>query len=230
MKQTGKSIVKYCCCLLVLSVVSLGGTALAASADLLSPEQIARKLQAAYDSITTLQASFVQETSNRLNSRKRTGSGTLLLAKPGLMRWDYQTPDEQVFVCNGKWLLMYFAKEKQMVTSSAKQYLESDVMYSFFAGTADIVRDFEVGEVMDTEQDIDDSVYQIKLVPRKVHPQIEEITVWVDRSSFLLRRLKVVDTFGSVTDLTFSNIIENSKIDKSRFTFKPPEGTEIINQ
>jgi len=221
---------KYYGLLLFLTVFAWGGAAQVNAGEMPSAGQIARNLQASYDKITSLQASFTQETSNRLSSRTRTGSGTVILVKPGLMRWDYQTPDEQVFVCDGERLLMYFAKEKQVVTSSAKQYLESDVMYSFFAGTADIVRDFDVQEVADPEQDIDDSSYQIKLIPRETHPQIEEITVWVDRSSYLLRRLKVVDTFGSVTDLVFSNIIENGTIDKSRFSFSPPEGTEIINQ
>jgi outer membrane lipoprotein carrier protein len=230
MNKRRKSTRQYGCLLLVLSLLIWGGPAQAADVDTLSPAEIARNLQESYNRILSLQASFTQETYTRLSSRKRTGSGSLVLVKPGLMRWDYKTPEEQIFICDGERLLMYFAKEKQLFTSSAKQYLESDIMYSFFAGTADIVKDFDVREQSETEQDIDDSTYQIKLVPRTVHPQIEEITVWVDRASYLLRRLKVMDTFGSVTDLFFADIIENKQIDKSRFSFQPPEGTEIINQ
>lgn len=192
--------------------------------------EIAKKLQESYDKITSLQASFVQETYSKLSSRKRTGNGSLVLVKPGLMRWDYQAPDVQVFICDGERLSMYFAKENQMFTSSAKQYLESDVMYSFFAGSANIIRDFDVQESTEAEQDIDDTSYQMKLVPKTIHPQIDEITVWVDRSTYLLSRLKVVDKFGSITDMTFSNIVKNQNVERSRFSFTPPEGTEIIDQ
>nr|MBF0222482.1 outer membrane lipoprotein chaperone LolA [Desulfobulbaceae bacterium] len=192
--------------------------------------EIAKKLQESYNKITSLQASFVQETYSKLSSRKRTGNGSLVLVKPGLMRWDYQAPDVQVFICDGERLSMYFAKENQMFTSSAKQYLESDVMYSFFAGSANISRDFDVLESTETEQDIDETTFQMRLIPKTMHPQIDEITVWVDRSSYLLSRLKVVDKFGSITDMIFSDIVENQKVDRSRFAFTPPAGTEIINQ
>jgi outer membrane lipoprotein carrier protein len=210
-------------------IVFLWSPVMAATEEM-TPEQIAQNLQKSYNKITSLQASFTQETYSKLSSRKRQGNGSLILVKPGLMRWDYQTPDKQVFICDGEQLSMYFAKENQMFTSSAKQYLESDVMYSFFAGTADIVRDFDIEESVDSEQDIDDATYPIKLVPKKTHPQIDEIIVWVDRSSYLLQRLKVTDKFGSITDLAFSSIVKNIKVDKTRFVFTPPKGTEIIDQ
>ena len=219
-----------CCCLLLFFSFSLWGGLQQTFAGDLPPQEIARNLQESYNKISTLQASFTQETFSKLSSRKRIGTGSLILVKPGLMRWDYLTPDEQVFICDGEQLLMYFAKEKQMFTSSAKRYLESDVMYSFFAGTADIGRDFDIEESLEIEQDIDDLTYQIKLIPKKGHPQIEEVTVWVDRSSYLLRRLRVLDKFGSVTDISFVDILRNTKVKSTMFVYSPPEGTEIIEQ
>lgn len=213
-----------------LLTVGFMGSGLWAAETEKDPAVIAQSLQASYDKITSLQASFHQEIYSRMTSRKKEGSGKVVLVKPGLMRWDYETPDTQVFVCDGKRLSMYFAKENQMLSSSAQQYLESDVMYSFFAGTADVARDFVISAPLESEQDIDDVTYQIRLVPKVSHPQIDEIEVWVNRSSYLLHRIKVVDKFGSITDLTFSNIIINQSVPSTIFTFVPPEGTEIIDQ
>ena len=207
-----------------------GVMAPAALAAGLSPVEVAKKVQAAYAATKTLKADFEQTTSNQANGRDRRGSGSVLLAKPGLMRWDYQTPETQVFVCDGKTISMYFAKEKQMMVSPAKGYLDSDVTYAFFAGTGDILRDFTV-----TGPKVEDLLhpaasYELKLVPKQSHPQIDFINLWVDRQHFLMQRLKVTDKFGTVTDLVFSHLLINQGVSNSAFHFTPPQGTEIIDK
>ncbi len=195
-----------------------------------SPQMIAQELQKAYNQTKTLTADFQQITVSQMSHRKKFGSGTLILAKPGLMRWDYQKPDHQVFVCDGNTISMYFSKEKQMIVSSAQQYLESDLTYSFFAGTGDILRDFIV--TSPDEEDIEDSAdaYQIKIVPKHGNPQIDYINIWADHTSFLLKRIKVTDKFGSETEINFSNLVRNETIDQAIFTFRPPPGTELVQQ
>lgn len=201
----------------------------AVAADL-PPLEVARKIQATYAETKTLRADFTQTTASRMNSRERLGAGTMVLAKPGLMRWDYREPDSQVFICDGEKISMYFAKEHQMMVTSAKQYLESDVTYAFFTGKGDLVRDFVVAGP--AEEDIVEpkATYQLKLTPKQGHPQIDFIDLWVDRASFLLTRLKVTDKFGTVTDLVFSKVTTNQETPAALFHFTPPKGTEIIDK
>jgi len=151
----------------------------------LTPEEIAVKLQATYNTTQSLTADFKQSTYSQMSSRKRNGAGTIILMKPGLMRWDYREPNRQVFVSDGKNISMFFAKENQLIITPAQQYLESDVTYSFFAGTGDILRDFHVSQPAEESLDMTND-YHIVVVPKKGHPQVDFINVWVDRSSFLL--------------------------------------------
>ena len=196
----------------------------------LTPLAIAQKIQDTYATTKTLHADFQQITSSKMSGRDRLGSGTMVLAKPGLMRWDYREPNQQVFVCDGQRISMYFAKERQMMVTPAKDYLESDVTYSFFTGTGDIQRDFVVAGT--EEEDIGETkaAYQLKLTPKKSHAQIDFVELWVDRDTFLLNRLKVTDKFGTVTDLVFSKVTTNQEAPVSLFRFTPPEGTEIIDK
>jgi len=196
----------------------------------LTPLAIAQKIQETYAKTQTLRADFQQTTSSRMSTRERLGSGTMVLAKPGLMRWDYSEPDQQVFVCDGEKISMYFAKERQMMITPAKDYLESDVTYSFFTGKGDIQRDFVVAGP--EEEDIVEAkaAYELKLTPKQGHPQIDYINLWVDRETFLLNRLKVTDKFGTVTDLVFSKVVTNQEAPATTFHFTPPEGTEIIDK
>jgi outer membrane lipoprotein carrier protein len=213
----------------LLLFTPLVGILPAQAADL-PPLEVAKKVQSSYAQTKTLGADFQQTTSSRMSDRERLGAGTMLLAKPGLMRWDYREPDQQVFVCDGEKISMYFAKERQMMVTKAKDYLESDVTYSFFTGKGDIERDFTVAGP--EEEDITEprTTYQLKLTPKKGHPQIDFINIWVDRQSFLLQRLKVTDKFGTITDLVFSKVTTNVAAPAERFRFTPPEGTEIIDK
>ncbi len=192
----------------------------------LTPLELAQKLQARYEETKTMTADFKQSTSVPMSTRKRLGAGKVVISKPGRIRWDYQAPDKQVLISDGKKVFMYLANSAQMIVQPVSQYINSDVTYAFFAGTGNIVRDFNV---LSPERQGDASMRAIKLVPKTAHPQVDYLHVWIDEN-FMVRRLEIVDHFGSITDLAFSNIRRNEPVSPEVFVFTPPLGTEIIEQ
>jgi len=192
----------------------------------LSPLELAEKLQAQYEETRSMSADFQQAASVPMSNRKRLGAGRVVILKPGRIRWDYETPDRQVLISNGKKVFMYFANSRQMIVQPVSEYINSDVTYSFFVGTGDIVRDFEVLKADRPDQG---ELRAIKLVPKAAHPQVDYLHVWIDKG-YVMKRLEVVDHFGSVTELVFSNMKRNEKVDPEIFTITPPAGTEIIEQ
>ena len=143
------------------------------------------------------------------------------------MRWDYTSPDPQVIICDGKTITIYLEKAKQMITGNAKDYLQSDVTYTFFTGTGDILRDFDVSAPSDGKIEEGDS-YRITLTPKQPHPHVAMLTVTVDKKTSLVRELLIADHFGSLTRMTFSNLQLNKPYPEDFFHFTPPPGTEII--
>jgi outer membrane lipoprotein carrier protein len=192
-----------------------------------SPDEIAKKLQQTYEKTSSFQADFSQSTSLQQSRRQREGEGTMVIAKPGLMRWDYRKPDRQVFICDGTTMSMYFAKAAQMMVIPARDYLQSDVTYAFFVGTGDILRDFEP-RFPKADYCCGESP-TLQLFPRVEHGQVEHLDVWIDDRS-LVRRLRIVDHFGSLTELNFTNTRLNQPVDREIFKFTPPTGTEIVKQ
>lgn len=214
------NIILLCCFVLSLPAV-VGG------AEALSPLEKAGRLQETYSRTTSFSADFSQVTSMKLSRRQRQGKGSLVIKKPGLMRWDYLEPDRQVLICDGKQMSMYFAEAEQMIVMSAQEYLQSDVTYNFFAGKGNILRDFAAGPPSDDfccGQPPD-----LKLVPKKEHPQVDFIYLWLDER-FLVSRMQISDHYGSVTDLSFTNIRLDQKVEANLFEFTPPPGTEIVKQ
>jgi outer membrane lipoprotein carrier protein len=196
--------------------------------------EVAQKLQETYEKAANLVADFKQTTTMKFSSRVRQGSGTMIFSKPGRMRWDYSTPDYQVLISDGVTISMYFEKSKQMIISNAKEYLQSDVTYSFFAGTGDILKDFDVSDP-DPGYNLENT-YLIKLIPKSSHPHVSSIHAWIAYDSFLITHLQIVDHFETVTDLFFDNIkidtdhYGSREIKEDLFSFIPPIDTEIIEQ
>jgi len=192
----------------------------------MTPENIAARLQQVYDATTTMSADFTQKTSLKNSSRTREGAGRIVIARPGRIRWDYDRPDRQVIICRPERIVMYFAASRQMVESDAAAYLKNDITTSFFMGRGRIADDFEI-----MENTVEDSryPYALRLVPKNPHPQVKRIDLWLG-PDFLVRKLALLDHFGSVTEITLSRVRANVPIDDALFSFTPPEGTEIVRQ
>lgn len=196
--------------------------------------EVAHKLQKTYEKAASLVADFNQTTTMKFSSRVRHGAGTMVFSKPGRMRWDYLRPEYQVLISDGETISMYFEKSRQMIVSNAKDYLQSDVTYSFFTGSGNILRDFEVSkaDIINKEK----SSFLIKLTPKSSHPHVSSIHAWVNHKTFLITRLQIIDHFETVTDLFFENIsidsdyYDNADINEELFFFMPPPGTEIVEQ
>ena len=151
----------------------------------------------------------------------------MVIRKPGLMRWDYREPDRQVLICDGEQMLMYFGGAEQMIVMPAQEYLQSDVTYAFFTGKGNVLRDFEVKGI--DEGFCCDPLPDLKLIPKKQHAQVDHIYIWLDER-FMVSKMRITDHYGSLTDLTFTNIKLDQPVKDDRFKFTPPAGTEIVRQ
>ncbi|WP_457576080.1 LolA family protein [Desulfomarina sp.] len=201
------------------------------------PVKTAARLQARIDTIKSISFQFYQQTRGELTGRPRKGSGRAIFLKDnnrGLMRWDYTSPDRQVLVSDGRLFSMYFEKLHQMIVTPAEK-LKNDLTYSFFIGHSRLTDDFYI---LPPDPDIGghrDGMSVIRLVPKIPHAQIENIHLWVTGDS-LIRRITLLDHFGTETVLSFSDIqIDplkdlDEKAIRDMFSFTPPENTEIIEQ
>lgn len=214
-----------------------------------SPEAQARKLQHLYAGLTSLTFDFQQAT--RTGGRERTGQGSAVFYKPqpaavdgkreqrdlprSVMRWNYAEPDRQVIINDGKTLSIYTEKDKQLIKTPAKE-LEADITYAFFAGTRNLLDDFNAEppaeEVLSSRVG---ALRSLALLPRTPHNQIKSVQIWFDEQG-VIQRLLLTDHFDAETELRFSNIILNSLPPGDRqeltriITFQPPPDTEIISR
>lgn len=192
-------------------------------------ENIARQVQEKYDAITSIEAQFQQRTTlSGLSGRTQTGSGVMVIQKPGQLRWDYETPRRQILVCDGEDVSFYLAREKQLIVSKASTYLDEDLTYTFFTGRGNLRTDFLIEAAQ--EELAEPGSYCLRLTPKKPHGQVNHLFLWVAEESFDMKRIRLVDHLESITDISFTNMVFNKTFADSFFLFVPPPGTEIILQ
>ncbi len=209
----------------------------------------ATSLQNLYRGLVSLRFDFSQVT--RTGGRERQGRGNAVFFRPqnlhnkttggpwaithSVMRWNYTAPERQVIMSDGKTLSIYTAKDRQMIKIPADK-MEADITYTFFAGTGNLLDHFTV--LPPDPRFIyaaASTLRAIRLVPKRPHNQIKSVQLWFDQKN-IIHHLVIEDPFGSVTELTFTNIKFNSlptsdpaKLHDLLF-FTPPPGTEIISR
>jgi outer membrane lipoprotein carrier protein len=211
----------YLCLLLVLTHSSILFTA----TEKPPVTEAVQQLQAKYENMETLQASFSQSyQSKRFSGGGITESGVVYLRKGGLMKWEYQKPEKKIFISDGLFYFYYVPQDKQVVkTPVDNQSQQSPAL--FLAGRGNFASDFKAQWA-----DPRPGSRLVKLTPVKPQPDFEYLIVDIDPARNLVLRLLVVDSYDNRTEYKFTNIRENPPLPSNFFVFHAPPGTDVVFQ
>ncbi len=189
-----------------------------------SPDAIARALQSKYASIRDFSADFVQTYRGGVLKTQTTERGTVVVKKPGKMRWVYTSPERKELVSDGKKISWYVRDDKQVVVSDMPADDAATTPALFLSGKGDIARDFTATILPGgTGNGI-----QLKLVPKRPEPEYEYLVVTVAPESMQIRALMTHDRQGGESTLTFTDMKENRGVSDKAFEFRPPRGVNVV--
>ena len=77
-----------------------------------SAHELAQRVDHHYNQLHSLRAGFTESYEGL--GMHRSESGTLLLLKPGRMRWDYSSPSGKLFLLDGKYAWFYSKGDPQV--------------------------------------------------------------------------------------------------------------------
>ena len=236
-----RSVMRVVNVLLILLLVSTPGWAAEKKAAL---KDVVSALEKGYTSLQDVQADFVQKTVIAGIKREQKGSGELLLKKPAsataMFRFNYLKPKQQI-VSNGKQVWFYLPDNKQvMVSPMADMFKDGNsIALNYLTGLGHVSRDFTVGfapEIQDKNGN-----YQLDLVPKKPSPVLAKLQLTVSAAAVdtFLREGGVQDIFpvvasvihdagGNQTRIEYSRVRVNKGLANSSFSFKIPEGVEVV--
>jgi outer membrane lipoprotein carrier protein len=208
----------------------LAGLAMAASA--LSAQDpantLAQALQRKYDSIRDFSADFVQISSSGVLKRKMTERGTVVIKKPGKMRWEYKKPPEEKYaISNGVKSYLYIPIDKQVHVTEVPSGDSAPTPILFLTGKGNILRDFSAA-VAATPSEFPPGTVALKLTPKTRQPEYEWLIVGMDPTSFGLRGIVWMDAQGGTNSIVFERLKENTRPADSVFEFTVPRGVTVV--
>jgi len=219
-------------------LLALGRSAAAKETEPIDPAVVIGVVQSFYDQTKTLQAEFEQTRYTRLYDRYDRAKGKVVFKKPGMMRWDYAQPNGQVFVSNGKKLLIYQPPEEgEKGGQLIERALDQDQLpsaFSFLIGSGNLEKDFEV-RLLEHDNDKFKDGYVLQLIPRRPTPNYEQLVFYVrtlttdGKRAGIVQRVLIIDSAGNRNRFDFLKIKFNRDVPDKRFSYRPPKGTQKVN-
>jgi outer membrane lipoprotein carrier protein len=189
---------------------------------------LARTIQERYQLVRDFSADFVHAYKGGVLGKQVTERGTVLISKPGRMRWTYTAPEKKVFVSDGRQLYSYIPEDKQVIISRVPGDDEAGSASLFLAGKGNVTRDFTPSLV--TLPNAPPGTQALKLVPKNHEQDYEWLVLVVDKDTLRLRLLVTADQQGGESTFIFSNLKENVGVPEKAFTFEIPRGVDVIRQ
>jgi outer membrane lipoprotein carrier protein len=218
---------------------STSAVLVAAVVALLAPAQIgvprgadsnlAEALQKKYDAIKDFSADFVHVYQGGVLRKRVTESGHVLIKKPGRMRWDYQSPEQKLFVSDGVKIYSYLPQDKQVIVSTVPGSDEASTPVLFLSGKGNILRDF-TSSTADPAlmRDLPAASLGLKLVPKSQQADYDWLVVAVEPGSLRIVGFVTTDAQGGRSSFSFTNLKENVGLADKPFEFKIPRGVDVV--
>ncbi len=211
---------------LVLAAFVLFGIGSRAMANGVDVDGFLRDVERQRGKVETFSARFVQKKTLELFGDTKISKGTILYKAPRQMIWKYLEPDKTQMRMERDSVSFYFPELEQIEVYPAKQGDGASNFFFVFEASADELKgSFEV-----TIGRVDRQLTRIDLLPKveSIASQIMGLSLWLDKSDYLPRRILIRDVSGDTTDIEFSDIQVNEPITDDALQFDAPQGTKTI--
>jgi len=191
-------------------------------------------MEARYGTARTLQVSFLERYMQN-GKFVRAEAGEAYFLRPGKMRWDYQSPEKNIFVVDGTYTWFYSPADRTATRVPTKlsddwrtplAFLTSHIKLSKLCAKIEQQNEgaAELGDVLfrcELRGAPDDKL--------KADAQGKESVLFEVSAEGDLRRLMVHQEAGIDMEFSFTGWKWNPVLDKSLFQFTPPRGVAIVD-
>jgi len=202
-------------------------------------KDILAKVTERYSTIDTLSARFKQVAFYQQLNRRSVSEGRVFLKGPlkdgteeipAKMRWEYEFPTKDVIVSNGVTLWMYQPDIMQVVETDASRGPLPIIMrlltgFSGIEGTVggELEDDFLIDIIREGKES-----WGVSMAPTYGETSFNRLVVKINKNSFLVEGVKVVDPYGVETTVSLKDIKINLGLKDRIFRFDAPKGVTVV--
>jgi len=203
--------------------LGIGATALAERQHPSAAEVVAA-LQARYDSTASFRAAFRQEIESLALGQKLDSRGTVYYRRPGRMRWEFETPEKQTVVADGRSIWMYQEAQRQVVKMELASAFRTTTPLSFLVGLGKLRDDFDAA----IEPGPSTDVVHLRLRPRAAGGDVGALQLELAAGTYDIVGAVVTDATGGKTRWRFSDLERNVALEDTLFQFDIPQGVDVV--
>jgi len=228
---------------LMVTIATIAAAATAVSAGLWPPlclaaapaaqlEPIVQHVQDWYDKLSDLQADFRQKSFSQTLNTTTEAKGKLYFKKPNLMKWDYESPEKQLYVINQKDFFWYVPEDAQVVKRKASTVLQDTTPLSFLAGLGNLRQSFIISLPDEGAKPNDSaaSIILLNLLPKRAQASMKKMQLKLKAQSLEISGIILIDPYGNTNEIDFFNVRLNQGLSESIFRFTPPKGVDVIEE
>jgi outer membrane lipoprotein carrier protein len=205
----------------------------------LDANSLSRALESRYQHARTLRASFFERYTDG-SSGSSSEAGTVYFSRPGRMRWEYESPEEKLFIVDGTNVWFYVPADHSASRARLKESSDWRTPLALLTGKADLsklCRSVRLATASDErEAGLDLSTmapgdHVLRCLPRDAasDDSAYQVLFETDPEARLVR--VVIREPGRIqTEFRFGNWEENAAIPEVKFHFQPPPGVAIVDQ
>ena len=173
-------------------------------------------------STKTLQARFEQKVFDEERYEISSSSGAVFIKKPGRFRWDYRGDNVQTIVADGEEISIYDPDLLQVTIRPLDTALGNTPAHLLIS-TDPLEDSFLV------QEDIQKGKYHwVELKPRQKNATFTSARIGLLEGN--IQTVQMLDNFGQLTELTFSQVKRNLVLKDGLFKLTPPPGVDVIRE
>jgi len=175
-------------------------------------------IQSKYQSISDLQANFVQTTYVEVLEKTINDSGIFSMKKPGRLRIEYTGEHPRKYISNGKKLWVVDEELRQVETlDMSRKNIPSEAL-EFLNGFGDMERLFDV-TTMTCRKALPKDHICLQLTPNGRNAQHKQLHCEFGPDG-ILKKMEIYNKSGNVSTYVFSNVKVNSGLDDALFKIR----------
>jgi outer membrane lipoprotein carrier protein len=212
-------------------------------------QSVLHALEARYHHAQTLKAAFYERYSDGGTANEGSAeSGTVYFSQPGRMRWEYESPEQKLFIVDGTNVWFYVPADRTVGRAKVKESSDWRTPLALLTGKSDLSKLCRSIEILDpakpptnaaaNDEDSENRPTNaentvLRCIPKResadADQEIREVLLESDPESHLVR-LIIRQPGNLETEFRFANWQENLSIAETMFHFSPPQGVTVVDE
>jgi outer membrane lipoprotein carrier protein len=208
------------------------------SAPAKSVHDVVRAIETRYRAARTLKAKFYESYADGKGGISAE-SGVVYFSKPGRMRWEYESPQEKLFIVDGTNVWFYIPADRTATRAKIGESADWRTPLAFLTGKTDLGRLCRSIEFVEPkpegklENPSPSGNVALRCAPRvnsgDTGDQIKDVVLEANADAYLTRIL--VEQPGNLTtEFRFGSWEENLPVAETKFHFVPPSGVSVVDE